>query len=143
MQDTCSRFFVPLLLSLVFSELQGHIQYGYGVREGWIRPLASLYPVTHKFIHRGVRKGRRGSRAHCCCRAREVLRGRQADCPGASRKLHPEQQFLLPLSRVRISAEGSLPLSGITPSGRLKLSFQRTDYKPFTPGGSAGVGAAT
>ena len=49
----------------------------------------------------------------------------------------PKQQFLLPQGGIRISAEGSLPLSGITPSGRLKLSFQRTDYKPFTPGGSA------
>ena len=49
----------------------------------------------------------------------------------------PEQQFLLPASELRISVEGSLPLSGITPSERLKLSCQRTNYKPFTPGGSA------
>src|SRR5262249_28853199 len=123
MQDTCSRFFVPLLLSLVFSELQGHIQYGYGVREGWIRPLASLHPVTHKFIHRGVRRGRRGEQTHYLRGAREVLRKRQIhDCRSA-----------VPSLPLRISAEGSLPLSGITRSGRLKLSFQRTNYKPFTP----------
>src|SRR5262249_16260699 len=48
MQDTCNRFFVSHLLSLVFSELQGVIQYRYSLREGWIRSLPSLYPVTHK-----------------------------------------------------------------------------------------------
>ena len=69
-------------------------------------------------------KGAEESRAHYSCGARGALCERQAGC---CRSTVPSLR-----SGFRQKAPASL-----TPSERLKLSCQRTKYKPFTPGGSA------
>ena len=48
MQDTYSRFSVRLFPSPVFSDLQGPMQDGYGIHQGWMQHPQCLYPANSR-----------------------------------------------------------------------------------------------
>ena len=81
------------------------------------------------------RRNIRGLRTHFTFHPRGLKRREGGHTSGCGLR-DPEQQFLLPPSELRISVEGSLPLSGITPSKRLNIQLSKIDTASCLPLGA-------